>query len=173
MTAILLGRADTSTTCWLPLVLSRVPAGFPSPADDFIEGLIDLNSLLRLGDAATFLMRASGESMKDAGIHDGDILVVSRADEPKNGDVVVAAVDGEFTVKVYRVGQKSRPGRTASTGDGAAGQAPGLAPYDGRRKRLVWLEPANPDFEPIYPAEGSELRVWGVVKHTLHSFGRP
>ena len=171
MTAILLGRADTSQTCWLPLLLSRVPAGFPSPADDFVEGLIDINGLLGLGDAATFLMRAAGESMKDAGIHNGDILVVSRADEAKNGDVVVAAVDGEFTVKVYRVGQ--RAGRQAGSGDGAAGSVPGLAPYDGRRKRLVWLEPANPDYEPIYPAEGSELRVWGVVKHVLHSFGRP
>ena len=171
MTAELLGPADTTRTIWLPLLLARVPAGFPSPADDFIEGLIDVNGLLGLGEAATFLMRAAGESMRDAGIHSGDILVVNRADEPKNGDVVVAAVDGEFTVKIYRVGQ--RGSRRTGAGDGAAGEVPGFVPYDGHRKRMVWLEPANPDYEPIYMAEGSELRVWGVVKHVLHSFGRP
>ena len=171
MTAVLLGPARTDHTVWLPLLLGTVPAGFPAPADDYVEGLIDLNALVGAGDAATFLMRAQGDSMEGAGIFDGDILIVSRAAEPKNGDVVIAAVDGEFTVKTFREGQRG-PGQRRLSGDGAPGQAPSvcerLAPYDGRRKRVVWLEAENPDYPPIL--DGSELRVWGVVQHVIHSF---
>ena len=174
MTAVLLGPARADRTVWLPLLLGVVPAGFPSPADDYIEGLIDLNALVGAADAATFLMRAQGDSMEGVGIFSGDILVVSRAAEPKNGDVVIAAVDGEFTVKTYREGQRG-PGQPRLSGDGAPGQAPivaeGLAPYDGRRKRVVWLEAANDAYPPILCAEGSELRVWGVVRHVIRSFG--
>ena len=183
MTAVLLGPASTDRTVWLPLLLGTVPAGFPSPADDYIEGLIDLNALVGAGDAATFLMRAQGDSMEGVGIFSGDVLVVSRAAEPKNGDVVIAAVDGEFTVKTYRVGQRG-PSQLRVTGDGAPGQPPtvvseALAPYDGRRKRVVWLEAENDAYPPILFAEGSELRVWGVVRHVIRSLsgspglGRP
>ena len=172
MTATLLGRADPNApTVWLPLLLGTVPAGFPSPAEDYVEGLIDLNSLVGAERPETFLMRAHGHSMTGAGILSGDVLIVSRSAEPENGDVVVAAVDGEFTVKLYRVGQRGprRPG--APSGDGIVGEPPGLAPYDGRRKRIVWLEAANPDYPPIVPAEGSELRVWGVVRNVVRCLG--
>ncbi len=87
----------------LPLFLARVlagrPTGFPSPADDFIENRLDINAHLVKRPAATFFVRVQGNSMQDAGIHDGDILVVDRSLEPASGKVVVAAVDGELTVK--------------------------------------------------------------------------
>ena len=173
MTAILLGEARADRSVWLPLISHLVPAGFPSPADDYVEGLIDLNTLVGAGDAATFLMRAQGDSMEGVGIFTGDVLVVSRSAEPKNGDVVIAAVDGEFTVKTYRVGQRGPRLRrlSRSRGDGAGGRPPASAPYDGRRKRVVWLEAANDAYPPIVFSEGSELRVWGVVRHVIRSFG--
>lgn len=130
-------RADTSH--WRPLFLSRVPAGFPSPADDYVDGRLDLNEHLVQKEAATFFVRASGHSMTDAGIHDGDILVVDRSEEPEDGSVVIAALDGELTVKRYRT--------------------------DGNRHYLV---PESEDHSPIEVQPGQELVVWGVVQHVIH-----
>jgi DNA polymerase V len=79
-----------------------VPAGFPSPADDYVETPLDLNDFLIQNKAATFLMRVDGDSMKDAGILDGDLLIVDRAAKPGSGSVVVVAVNGEYTVKRLR-----------------------------------------------------------------------
>lgn len=123
----------------LPLFLSRVSAGFPSPADDYVEGTLDLNEHLIQREAATFFVRASGHSMTGAGIYDGDILVVDRSKEPTDGAIVIAAVDGELTVKRYCT--------------------------DGGRPRLV---PESEDHEPIFVGPGQELRVWGVVQHVIH-----
>lgn len=81
------------------LFLCPVSAGYPSPAQDYTEGPLDLNEHLIAHPAATFFVRASGESMRDAGIFDGDMLVVDRSIKPRDGHVVVAVVDGEFTVK--------------------------------------------------------------------------
>ncbi|HPC48368.1 MAG TPA: translesion error-prone DNA polymerase V autoproteolytic subunit, partial [Deltaproteobacteria bacterium] len=86
----------------VPLYTARVSAGFPSPADAFVDGRLDLNEHLVAHPAATFFVRVEGTSMIDAGIHPGDILIVDRALEPRNGSVVVAVLDGEFTVKRYR-----------------------------------------------------------------------
>ena len=86
----------------LPLYSSKVPAGFPSPADDHMEGKLDLNTHLVKHPTATFFVKASGDSMLGAGIHDGDILVVDRSLEPRKGKVVIAAVDGQLTVNVYK-----------------------------------------------------------------------
>ncbi|MBC8200562.1 MAG: translesion error-prone DNA polymerase V autoproteolytic subunit [Planctomycetes bacterium] len=83
----------------LPLVGGRVEAGFPSPADDFIERSLDLNEQLVANPIATFFVRASGHSMSDEGIRDGDLLVVDRSITPTRGSVVVAIIDGELTVK--------------------------------------------------------------------------
>ncbi len=83
----------------LPLYSNKVPAGFPSPADDHMEGKLDLNNHLVKHPTATFFVRASGESMVGAGIHDGDILVVDRSLEPRHGKIIIAAVDGQLTVK--------------------------------------------------------------------------
>jgi DNA polymerase V len=130
----------------LPLVLERVPAGFPSPADDYVEGTLDLHELTGAGRPSCFFLRVSGESMVGAGIHDGDVLVVDRAAEPVSGAVVVAAVDGELTVKRFV-----------------------------RRGGRVALLAANPEYPPIEVGGEQELVVWGVVTHSLrdHRPGRP
>ena len=86
-----------------PLFLSRVPAGFPSPADDYMEKRLDINEALVNDEEATFFVRVAGDSMTGAGIHDGDILVVDRSAQPTEGDVVIAILDGELTVKRYEV----------------------------------------------------------------------
>ena len=83
----------------LPLFLTRVPAGFPSPADDYVDRQLDLNDLLVQRPEATFFVRVEGDSMTGAGIHSGDLLVVDRTAEAAPGKVVVAAIDGELTVK--------------------------------------------------------------------------
>ncbi|HMM53694.1 MAG TPA: translesion error-prone DNA polymerase V autoproteolytic subunit [Candidatus Desulfobacillus sp.] len=117
-----------------PLLLSRVPAGFPSPADDYVEGSLDLNEHLVAHREATFFLRVQGHSMSGAGIADGDLLVVDRALEAGHGDIVVAVVDGELTVK--RLWRR------------------------GARVRLV---AENPAYAPIELKDGQELAVWGVV----------
>jgi DNA polymerase V len=123
----------------LKLYSSRIPAGFPSPADDFLEKELDLNELLVRNPAATFLVRVRGESMKNAGIFDGDIIVVDRTVEPDDGKVVLGVLNGEFTVK--RIDKKN-----------------------GR----LFLMPENPKFDPIEINEAMEFHVWGVVTYCLH-----
>lgn len=98
--------ADITTRSAHPLVVSSVSAGFPSPADDYIEGRLDLNQHLIRHPAATFFVRVDGDSMIDAGIHPGDILIVDRALEPKDRNVVIANINGELTVKRIRIKYK-------------------------------------------------------------------
>ncbi|WP_095508935.1 LexA family protein [Rubrivirga marina] len=126
--------ADLPPGPWLPFFASDVAAGFPSPADDYAEGELDLRDLLGASSPSVFFCRAEGWSMRDEGIRDGDVLVVDRAIEPESGMVVVAAVDGELTVKRYV-----------------------------RRGERVVLLAANPDHEPIELLDGQDLVVWGVV----------
>src|SRR5713226_24884 len=90
---------DASTIAERPVFLARVPGGFPSPADDYLEGKLDLNQYLIKHPAATFFVRVTGDSMIGAGIHSGDLLIVDRSLEPKDGNVVIAVLDGELTVK--------------------------------------------------------------------------
>jgi DNA polymerase V len=118
----------------LPFYLHRIPAGFPSPADDYLESGLDLNGLLVRNPAATFMVRVSGDSMIDVGIHDGDILVVDRSETAAHGKIVVAALDGEMTVKRLHL--------------------------KGGRCRLV---PENKAFQPIQVGTEQDLQVWGVV----------
>jgi DNA polymerase V len=138
----LIGPVEATATCPRPLPLMAWPvrAGFPSPAEDYQEESIDLNTLLAPHTEATFLVRVSGESMNGAGIDHGDVLVVDRSLEPAHGRIVVAVVDGEFTVKrLYR------------------------------RDGQISLEASNPDFPPIVLQEGQELAVWGVVTRIIKS----
>ena len=122
-----------------PLFLSRVPAGFPSPAEDYVECGLDLNEHLIAHREATFFVRVKGHSMTGAGIRDGDLLVVDRALEAGDGDIVVAVVDGELTVKrLWRRGGRVR------------------------------LLAENPAFAPIELKDGQELAVWGVVTSVIH-----
>ncbi|RTR01173.1 translesion error-prone DNA polymerase V autoproteolytic subunit [Halomonas nitroreducens] len=122
-----------------PLLGCRVRAGFPSPADDHLDVEIDLHAHVVRRPAATYFVRAEGDSMLGDGIHDRDLLVVDRSLEPLPGRVVIIAVDGEPTVKRLT----RRAGRT-------------------------FLEASNPRFAPI-PLEGRECQVWGVVTHVLHA----
>ena len=123
----------------LPLFSSRVSAGFPSPAEDFIEKRLDLNSLIT-HPMATIFMRASGTSMINAGIDDGDLLVINRALPHLHWRIVVAEVDGQFTVKrLFRKGGK------------------------------VKLMPDNPTFPEITFKDGQELRITGVVHYVIKS----
>jgi DNA polymerase V len=128
----------------LPLVGGRVEAGFPSPADDFIERSLDLNKQLVANPIATFFVRASGNSMDGVGIHDGDLLVVDRSVSPIHGSIVVAVVDGGFTVK-----------RLTKRGDHMS-----LTP-----------EPNKLDqgrYAPIEVGENTDATIWGVVTWSLH-----
>ena len=122
-----------------PLLAGTVQAGFPSPADDYMERSIDLNEELIHRPHATFFLRAAGHSMVGAGIHDGDLLIVDRAATPRPGLVVVAIVDGEFTLK-----------RLAQTNNGLA------------------LEPEHTGYQPIAVGEDTDVRIWGVVTFVVH-----
>lgn len=125
----------------VPLVSSTAPCGFPSPADDYLDRPLDFNDLLITHPAATFAVRVTGLSMTGAGIFPGDIAVVNRAITPAHDCIVLALLDGEFTIKRY----KTRGGR-------------------------VLLHPENPDFPDIVVQEGQEFEVWGVVTSSIRTF---
>ena len=123
----------------LPLAGERVAAGFPSPADDYVEVGIDLNEQLIRHPTSTFFLRVSGESMLEAGIHHGDLLVVDRSLDPRPGRVVVAVLDGEFTLKR-------------------------LTQHQGRLR----LEAANPAYPPLELHRCGDVQIWGVAIHVIH-----
>lgn len=122
-----------------PLFTATVAAGFPSPADDYIEGHLDLNEHLIKHPAATFFVRVSGDSMQGAGIHSNDLLIVDRAREPSDGSVVIAVLRGEMTVKRIR--------------------------QEGEK---IFLVPENDDYETLEVDDGADFEVWGVVTHVIH-----
>ncbi len=124
----------------LPLYSSKVSAGFPSPADDFIDKTLDLNDLVIKHPQATFFVRVSGNSMINAGIKDGDILVIDKSLEPIEGKIVIANVDGEFVLKRIR-----------------------------KKSGKLYLYPENSDFNPIEIKEGMECEIWGVVTYVIHT----
>ena len=131
---------DTHSRCLLPLFVSPVEAGFPSPADDYLDQLLDLNEHLIKNPPATFLVRVRGDSMVDAGIKSGDMLVVDKSLEPADGDIVIATVDGAFTVKRYRTTE----GRLRLVAEG-----------HGHR---------DIEFDNVDSAE-----IWGIVIHVISS----
>ena len=130
---------EARTKLRIPLASAIVQAGFPSPADDHMEKSLDLNEHLVSNPASTFFVRVRGNSMQDAGIEGGDILVVDRSITPGDRQIVIAMLDGEFTVKRLR-----------------------------KRGKRVFLEAANTDFSPIEISENQELIVWGVVTFVIH-----
>lgn len=122
----------------VPLFGTSVRAGFPSPADDYIEDYLDLNNHLIKHPAATFIVRASGDSMKGAAIHDGDLLIVDRSIEPTHGKIVIAAVDSELTVKrLYK------------------------------KAGVTKLVPENNDYPEIIIQDCNETVIWGVVINVI------
>jgi DNA polymerase V len=137
-----IGVSEVRSRLELPLFVSKVSAGFPSPAQDYVEQTLDLNELCIKRPAATFFVRVDGDSMIDAGIFSNDILIVDRSVKPAHGDVVVAQVNGEFTVKELCL----RP--------------------------TLMLVPRNKSFEPISFADDSELQIFGVVTNVLRQMNR-
>jgi DNA polymerase V len=133
--------ALSAAHCPLPLLLQRIPAGFPSPADEYAESALDLNTYLVRNKTATFFFRVIGDSMTGAHIHDGDLLVVDRSIEPKHGHIVLAVVNNEYTVK-----------RLHSLGG------------------VIELHAENPAYAPIRFQEHDQLQVWGVVTGAVSRF---
>lgn len=129
-------------------ISGSVVAGFPSPAEQYQEPPLDLNELLVKRPAATFFVRVQGDSMIGAGIHDGDLLVVDRSLRPASGDVIIACVDGDFTVKTLCLGNGERV-----MGNGE-----------------VRLVAANPNYPDIVLKQGQELDYFGKVTACIHQF---
>lgn len=132
-------KLDTSNCLTRPFYLSRVAAGRPSPAEDDVDSTLDLNEHLVRHPDSTYYVEVEGDSMVASGIHDGDILIVDRSVEPAEGSIVIAALDGELTVK--RIGRN---------GD------------------ALRLEPASPHHSPIEVSSDNDLVIWGVVRHVIH-----
>lgn len=122
-------------------ILGAVEAGFPTPAEEDLAETMSLDNYLIQNKEATFMLRVSGESMLDAGIQPDDMVIVERRTDAKDGDIVVAFIDGGYTVKFLR-----------------------------KRNGKVWLEPANNQFRPIVPAEGEDLRIMAVVKAVIRKY---
>lgn len=124
-------------TCELPL-FTGISAGFPSPADDYLEAAIDLNKELIKNPSATFFGRVNGLSMKEAGIDDEDILIIDKSVAPRDGMIAVCCINGEFTLKRILIG-----------------------------KNHITLLPANPEFPPIVVNEQSDFLIWGIVTYVI------
>lgn len=122
-----------------PLYVSAVQAGWPSPADDYIDQEINLHELVVRNPPATFFLRAAGDSMLGCGIHDGDLLVVDRSLDAAGNRIVIASLDGELLVKRLV-----------------------------RRGARTYLEPANPHYPPIEITNREYVHIWGVVTYVLH-----
>ena len=123
----------------LPLFQTAVSAGFPSPADDYIDKNLDINELLVKHPASTFFVRVSGDSMTKAGIQSGDLLIVDRSLEPTDKKIVIAVINGELTVKRIR-----------------------------KTKNKLFLVPENENYPPIEVSEFADFEIWGVVTAVIH-----
>lgn len=122
-----------------PLLSSNISAGFPSPAQDYIEDTLDLNQHLIAHPSATYFVKVEGYSMVNAGIYPGDILIVDRAEEPAHKKIVIAVIDGELTVKRLYT-----------------------------EKGKWFLSPANPEFPSIQITKDMNFHIWGVVIYAIH-----
>ena len=132
---------DYSTELELPFVDVGISAGFPSPADDFLELTIDLNKHLIKHKDSTFFAKVKGHSMKNAGIFDGDLLIIDKSLEPQDGKIAICQIDGDFTVKRIK-----------------------------KENDVVWLIAENEDYKPIKVTEENELMIWGIVIHSIKTF---
>ena len=126
--------------------LPEIKAGFPSPAQDYVESGIDLNRELVKNPSSTFFGRARGTSMEGAGIYDGDLLIIDKSLEPYEGAVAVCYIDGEFTLKRIHFER------------------------EGSYVVAVWLQPENDSFHPIKVTEENQFIIWGIVTHSIRTF---
>ena len=131
-------RPDFKSEVKIPMIADGVSAGFPSPAQDFMENNIDLNKELSENLLATFYIKVAGNSMVDAGIDDKDILVVDRSIEPADKKIAICFVDGEFTVKRLKL-----------------------------EKDCLYLMPENSNYEPIKVSEENNFIIWGIVTYVI------
>jgi len=129
---------DLENTKEMPFFSGGIKAGFPSPAADFDGSKIDLNKVLVKNFEATFYAKASGTSMIGAGIDDGDIMVIDRSLEPRDGKIAICFIDGEFTVKRIQL-----------------------------EKDCLYLMPENPNYPPIKVTEENQLIIWGIVTYVI------
>ena len=143
MQCVVVHQVQRASAVLLPLAPVAVAAGYPSPAQDYYDGPIDLTEMLIDDQAATFIVRAAGHSMTGAGISAGDEILVDRSKEPHDGDVIVAVLDGELTIKRLRI---------TPTG--------------------IVLQAENPEYPDIRVPELSDLVVWGVATYALHHLRR-
>ncbi|UMB55346.1 translesion error-prone DNA polymerase V autoproteolytic subunit [Lutibacter sp. A64] len=132
--------SDTSTSINLPLVDSGISAGFPSPADDFLDAAIDLNKEFVKNPSTTFYGRVKGDSMINAGLNNGDLLIIDKSLEPINDKIAVCFIDGEFTVKRINID-----------------------------KNCVWLVAENEKYKPIRVTEDNDFIIWGIVTTVIKS----
>lgn len=139
-TKVRLYTPDVSSECPLPYSEEGVCAGFPSPADNYMTDSIDLNRALIKSPETTFFARAYGDSMEEANIHEGDLLIVDRSIPPTNGFIVVAYISGEFVLKRVFVPDS---------------------------KNCLFLMPENPKYQPIKVTEETSLTIWGVVTYNI------
>ena len=132
---------SVDTVLEIPVVSTAISAGFPSPALDFIDLSIDMNKHLIKRPSSTFYGRVKGQSMKDVGITDGDLLVIDKSITPKNDQIAVCYVDGEFTIKKIKLEQD-----------------------------VCWLIPANDAYQPIRVTSQNDFLIWGIVTHVIKEF---
>lgn len=137
---LIMYSADFSSELPLRFADQGIRAGFPSPAQDYMTDSIDLNRELIRHPATTFYARACGDSMKDCGIDDGDLLVIDKSLEPQDEDIVVAFIDAEFTLKKVR--------------------------FD-KDNNCIWLVPANEDYSPLKITEENNFLIWGVLTYNI------
>lgn len=135
--------ADLSTELNLPFVDNGIKAGFPSPAQDYLTESIDLNKTLIRHSETTFYAKVSGDSLTDAGISDGDLVIIDKSLEAKNGDYVAAFIDGEFTLKQFKLDEVDN---------------------------CSWLIPANKRYQPIKVTEDNDFLVWGMITSCIKRF---
>lgn len=143
--SLIIYPVDATSSIPLPLARERIPAGFPSPAEGSFDKAIDLNKELINHPATTFLGRVKGSSMRDAGIDDGDILVIDKSLQPREGDVAVCFLDGEFTVKRIHIDKK---------------------------EKMIWLIPENPQYPSIKVTPDNDFLIWGIVVYTIKKHRR-
>ena len=159
-----LGREAPAENHEVAFVEGGVHAGFPSPAQDYMNASIDLNRELVKHPAATFFAKVVGDSMIDAGVEEGDILVVDKSLEPSEGDMAVCFIDGEFALKYISFknpvvdGYGERHAKKASK--------PGVS-YDILEHQRMWLLPANPKCPPIEVTDANDFTIWGVVTYVI------
>jgi len=138
--SILIGQTEIKTAVQLQLFSEGISAGFPSPAQDFLDASIDLNKELIKNNVSTFYGKVKGNSMIGAGLSDGDLLIIDKSLEPSNNKIAVCFIDGEFTVKRIKIGRD-----------------------------VVWLIAENKDYKPIKVTKENDFLIWGIVTYVIKS----